>query len=76
MTFVPSVTPSSGHNEVKWTYMDHEVVRLVNKYASNHYEGDIGGLVAWFWTINEQIAQILKRVHPVSLKRGNAITTP
>ena len=73
---VPSVTPSSVHNEVKWDYMDHEVVRLVNKCERNHNEGIIGGLVAWFWTINKQIDQILKKVHPISLKKGNAIITP
>ena len=48
--------------------MDHEVVRIVNKFEKNYHEGDRGGLVAWFWTINEQIDQILKKVHPVSLK--------
>ena len=55
--------------------MDHEVVRLVNKCEMNHHEGARGGLVASFWTINEQIDQILKRVDPVSLTQGNAITT-
>ena len=54
--------------------MDHEVVRLVNKCERNYHEGARGGLVAWFWSINEQIDQILKKAHPVSLKQGNAIT--
>ena len=53
-----------------------EVVRLVNKCERNHHEGARSGLVAWFWTINEKIDQILKRVHLVSLKHGNEITTP
>ena len=56
--------------------MDHEVVRLVNNCERNRHGGAIGGLVAWFWTINEQIDQILKKAHPVSLKWGNEITTP
>ena len=56
--------------------MDRELVRLVNKCERNHYEGDRGGLVSWFWTINEKIDQILKKVHPFLLKQGNAITTP
>ena len=56
--------------------MDHEVVSLVNKFKRNHHEGARGGLVAWFWTINEQIDQILKKAYLVSLKQGNAITTP
>ena len=63
-----SVTLSSGHNEVKLTYMDHELVRIVNKCERNHNEGIIGGLVAWFWTINKEIDQILKKAHLVSLK--------
>ena len=49
---------------------------IVNKCERNHHEGARGGLVAWFWTINEQIDQILRRSHLVSLKHGNAITTP
>ena len=73
---VPSVTPSSGHNEVKWTKMDHEVVRLVNECERNHHEGTRGGLVAWFWTINDQIDQILKKEHPISLKREIAPLSP
>ena len=56
--------------------MDHEVVRLVKICERNHHEGTRGGLVAWFWTTIEQIEQILKKVHLVSLKQGNAITTP
>ena len=56
--------------------MDHEVVRLINKCERNHHEGDRGGLVAWFWTINEKIDQILKMAHPFFLKQVNAITTP
>ena len=56
--------------------MDYEVVRLVNKCERNHPKGARGGLVAWFWTINEKIDQILKNAHRFSLKHGNAITTP
>ena len=56
--------------------MDHEVVKLVVFFEMNHHEGARGGLVAWFSTINEQIDQILKKVHPVSLKQGNSTTTP
>ena len=56
--------------------MDHEVVRLVNKCERNHHEGVMGGLVAFFGIINEEIYQILKKAHPVSLKQGNTITTP
>ena len=48
--------------------MDHEVVRLVKKCEMDHHEGARGGLVAWFWTINEKIDQILKKAHPGSLK--------
>ena len=48
--------------------MDHEVFRLVNECESNHHEGARDGLVAWFWTINEQIDQILKKEHLVFLK--------
>ena len=55
--------------------MDHEVVRLVKKCERNHYEGARDGSVAWVWTINEKIDQILKKVHSVSLKQGHAITT-
>ena len=67
---VPSVTPSSGHNK------DHEVVSIVNKCERKHHEGTRGGLVDWFWTINDKIDKILKKAHLVSLKHGNAITTP
>ena len=56
--------------------MDHEVVRIVNKCERNHHEGTKGGLVALFWTINEQIDEILKKVHLVSLKQVNEINTP
>ena len=56
--------------------MDHEVVKLVNKCERNLHDGTRDGLVSWFWIINEKIDQILKKVHPVSLKKGNAITTP
>ena len=56
--------------------MDHEVVRLVNKCEMNYHEGTRGGLVAWFWTINEEIDQIIRKAHLVSLKNGNEITTP
>ena len=56
--------------------MDHEVVRPVKKCERNHHEGTRGGLVAWFWTINEKIGQILKNELLVSLKQGNAITAP
>ena len=54
--------------------MDHEVVRIVKKCERNHHEGASGG--SWFWTINEQIDQIHNRADLVSLKQGNAITTP
>ena len=55
--------------------MDHEVVRIVHKCESNHHDGTIGSLVSWFGTINEQIDQILKKVHLGSLQHGNAINT-
>ena len=44
---MPSVTPSSGHNEVKWTYMDHEVFSIVKKCERNHHERASDGLVNW-----------------------------
>ena len=56
--------------------MDNDVVTLVNKCEMNHHVGTGGGLVAWFWTINEQIDQILKKAHRDTLKQGNVITTP
>ena len=48
--------------------MDHEVVRLVNKCEMNHHEGARGGLLAWFWNINEKIDQITRNMQSVSLK--------
>ena len=54
--------------------MDHEVVRLVNKCERNHHEDARGSDFAV--AINEKIDQILKKAHLVSLKQGNAITTP
>ena len=46
--------------------MDHEVVKLVNKCERNQHDNARGGLVAWFWTINEKTD--LKKAHLVSLK--------
>ena len=51
--------------------MDHEVVSLVKNFERNHNEGTIDGLVACFWTINEEIDQITKKEHPIFLKQGN-----
>ena len=48
--------------------MDHEVVGLVKKCERNHYKGAIGGFVAWFWTINEQIDQNPQEGTPSLLK--------